>query len=218
MNLQILRYSCVSVKFAKSHADQTGNTATGNGYDGDEAQMMLKRICSRVFKTAFCKNEKGATAVEFALVGVPFFALLMAIFETGLVFYAQTSMDGAMAEAARMIRTGEAQKGGWDQTVFRNKMCASISGLVDCSNSLKIEVLSFPDATAISLPPALDNNGDLKNNYAFSPGQPNETVVVRVFYAWNLILGIPGIGLSNMNGNKRLLTAAAVFKNEPFPP
>jgi Flp pilus assembly protein TadG len=181
-------------------------------------RMIFKSIYSRLFKNTFCKNERGATAVEFAIVGLPFFALLMAIFETGLVFYAQTSMDGSMAEAARMIRTGEAQKSGWDQTAFRNKMCASISGLVDCSNSLKIEVLSFPDATAISLPPALDINGDLKNNFAYSPGAPNETVVVRIFYAWNLILGIPGIGLSNMNGNKRLLTAAAAFKNEPFPP
>ncbi len=172
----------------------------------------------RIIKKSFTADEKGATAVEFAIVGVPFFALLMAILETGMVFYAQTSMDGSMAEAARMIRTGEAQKGGWDQSAFRSKMCASISGLVDCSNALKIEVLSFPDATAISLPPALDVNGDLKNSYTYSPGAPNETVVVRVFYAWDLILGIPGLGLSNMNGNKRLLTAAAVFKNEPFPP
>ncbi len=166
---------------------------------------------------SFAGSEKGATAVEFGIVALPFFLLLMAILETGMVFYAQSTMDGAMKEAARMIRTGEAQKNNWSQADFRNKMCTAVSGLFGCTENLKIEVLSFPDATAITLPPALDNNGDLKNAFSYSPGAPNDTVVVRVFYSWDLIMSIPGIGLSNMNGNKRLLTAAAAFKNEPFP-
>ena len=38
---------------------------------------------------AFIKDSKGATAVEFALIAAPFLAIIAALIQTFLVFFAQ---------------------------------------------------------------------------------------------------------------------------------
>ena len=72
---------------------------------------------------AFCR--KGATAVEFALVAAPFLALLVAIFETALVFFAGRVLDEVTEEASRYILTGQAQKSNMTQSQFLNYVCTS---------------------------------------------------------------------------------------------
>ena len=57
----------------------------------------------------YLKDSSGATAVEFAIVSVPFLGLLFAIFETALVFFTAQSVEAATSEAARRIMTGQAQ-------------------------------------------------------------------------------------------------------------
>ncbi len=57
----------------------------------------------------FARAEDGATAVEFALVATPFVALLIAILETALVFFAQQVLQTAATQSARLIMTGQAQ-------------------------------------------------------------------------------------------------------------
>ena len=52
------------------------------------------------------------------------------------------------------------------------------------------------------------------NNY--SPGGPGDIVVVRLFYQWPLIVTGLGYNISNLSGSKRLLTATAAFRNEPY--
>ena len=49
----------------------------------DTAPGALRRLLRR-----FRGDRSGATAVEFAMVSVPFFGLLFAIFETAFVFLA----------------------------------------------------------------------------------------------------------------------------------
>jgi Flp pilus assembly protein TadG len=69
-----------------------------------------------------CKNlarcDSGATAVEFALVAAPFLALLMALFQTALVFFAGRVLDETTEEASRYIMTGQAQTAGMTQSGF----------------------------------------------------------------------------------------------------
>ena len=57
-------------------------------------------------------NRDGTTAVELAFVGPPFLLLLAAIFELGLTLTAQSLLDGAARDAARLIRTGQVQTQG----------------------------------------------------------------------------------------------------------
>ena len=42
---------------------------------------------------AFIKDRKGATAVEFALIAAPFLALIVALIQTFLLFFAQSQLE-----------------------------------------------------------------------------------------------------------------------------
>ncbi len=57
----------------------------------------------------FARNKQGTTAVEFGLVAAPFLALLFAIIETAVVFFAGQTLETAVADTARLIMTGQAQ-------------------------------------------------------------------------------------------------------------
>ena len=57
----------------------------------------------------FRRNRRGSAAVEFALVAPVFFALLFAIIETAIVFFAGQVLETVTQDSARMIMTGQAQ-------------------------------------------------------------------------------------------------------------
>ena len=57
----------------------------------------------------FVRQQDGAAAVEFALVAAPFLALIFAILETALVFFAGQALETAVANSSRLIMTGQAQ-------------------------------------------------------------------------------------------------------------
>ena len=61
----------------------------------------------------FARAEEAAAAVEFALVAAPFLALIFAIMETALVFFAGQTLEATATEAGRMIMTGQAQTAGY---------------------------------------------------------------------------------------------------------
>ena len=44
----------------------------------------------------FQRDERGSVAVEFALTAIPFFTLLFAIMEAGIIFFASRSINPSM--------------------------------------------------------------------------------------------------------------------------
>ena len=54
----------------------------------------------------FAADTRGATAVEFALVAVPFLGLLMAIFQAGFAYFASENLQAATQSAARNLFIG----------------------------------------------------------------------------------------------------------------
>src|ERR1700674_1936102 len=62
----------------------------------------------RIFRR-FRRNRRGSAAVEFALVAPVFFALLFAIIETGIMFFANQVLESITQNAARQVPTGQAQ-------------------------------------------------------------------------------------------------------------
>ncbi len=82
------------------------------------------------------RQQDGAAAVEFALVAAPFLAMVFAIIETAIVFFAGQALETAAADSARLIMTGQAQNAGYDQTKFKEAVCAKIYGLFNCNGGL----------------------------------------------------------------------------------
>src|SRR6478752_10598161 len=93
----------------------------------------------------FVRQQDGAAAVEFGLVAVPFLGLTFAIMETALVFFAQQTLETAVADSARLIMTGQAQNGGWQPADFKQRVCARIYGLFTCDSSAFVSSSTSPN-------------------------------------------------------------------------
>ena len=161
-------------------------------------------------------ETRGATAVEFALVAAPFFFLLFAMIEIAAVFFTSTVLENAVLETAREIRTGQVQNGGMTQAQFRDEICDRVSVVGDCSR-LEFDVKVFTGFNSVTQTSPVNPDGSLDTgSFGWDPGAPGDIVLVRVFYRWSLLTPNFGGALSNMGGNQRLISAAAVFRNEPF--
>ena len=70
--------------------------------------MSLSAVSFGQLLRRFRDNHTGASAVEFAIVAPLFLALLFAIIETALVFFAGQVLETVTQDSARMIMTGQA--------------------------------------------------------------------------------------------------------------
>ena len=164
----------------------------------------------------FVRHEEGSTAIEFAVVAAPFLALVFAILETALVFFAAQTMETAVADASRLIMTGQAKAGGFDKAKFKDEVCKHIVAMFDCKGGMQVDVQTYANFAIADTSKPLDADGKLKTNFVYSPGCPGDIVVVRVMYLWPLYITTFGFTLADMAGNKRLLISTAAFRNEPF--
>jgi Flp pilus assembly protein TadG len=185
-----------------------------------EAKRMISIGARRVFRVRtvrrLTRREDGAAAVEFGLVAAPFLALLFAIIETALVFFAGQTLETATADASRLILTGQAQTQGFSETQFKQAVCARVFGLFDCNAGVKLDVRTAASFASTNMSKPLDANGNLQGGMMYAPGNPGDIVVVRVMYEWPVYVSLLGLNLSDMSGGKRLLMATAAFRNEPY--
>jgi Flp pilus assembly protein TadG len=164
----------------------------------------------------FRRNRRGSAAVEFALVAPVFFALLFAIIETAIVFFAGQVLETVTQDSARMIMTGQAQVAGYGQAQFKTYVCGKITVLFDCVNGISIDVQSYPSFSGVSISNPIDAGKNFVPPNNYSAGGPGDIVVVRLFYQWPLFVTGLGYNIANLSGSKRLLTATAAFRNEPY--
>lgn len=164
----------------------------------------------------FGASRDGAVAVEFALIALPFFAMLFAILQTALVFFADQVFQTAVADSARLIMTGRAQSDALTQTGFKNEICSRLVAVFDCDDGVSVDVQtadSFADATPTAVPikdGKIDTSG-----FGFSDGDGCQIVTVRAVYVWPLWFTLVNLGLANL-GDSHVMVATAVFRNEPF--
>jgi Flp pilus assembly protein TadG len=164
----------------------------------------------------FGRNRKGAAAVEFALVAPMFFAVLFAIIEMALVFFASQILETVTQDTSRLIMTGQAQNAAFTQAQFKNAVCAKLVTMFDCVNGVSIDVKSYPQFSSVDISDPIDAGKNFvpPNNYL--PGGPGDIVVVRLFYKWPLYVTGLGFNIANVGTNQKLLTATAAFQNEPY--
>lgn len=176
-----------------------------------ERFSLMRRIRRRI--EAFCRGRDGVSAVEFTLVGFPFLVLLFGIIETGYVFLLAILLEGAAADGARLVRTGEVPLAADPGSTFRTAVCDGIYNMLPCS-SLKYDIRDVTDfttylgATAPALPTVQQTD--------FSTIDAGDTVVVRVAYQWTFITPLlENLLGANANGVRHLV-ATVVFRNEDY--
>ena len=164
----------------------------------------------------FRRDSKAATAVEFGLISIPFFALLFAILETFLLFFASQSIETATERAGRLIRTGQAQVAGLSEADFKTAVCDALNGLFNCEQGLTVDVRTYAQFGDVDLGRPIDEDGNHVEDNEYQLGQGGDIVVVRSFYEWPIHTNLLGLGLANLANGKNLIAAATAFRNEPF--
>lgn len=164
----------------------------------------------------FARKDDGAAAVEFAMVAAPFLALVFAILETAIVFFAGQVLETATADSARLIMTGQAQVGGLDQAKFKEEVCKRVLGLFDCTGGITVDVRTYNSFGSTDMSKPIDANGNVNFAPAYQPGGPGDIVVVRLLYEWPVYVSLLGLNLADLSNGKRLIMATAAFRNEPY--
>lgn len=183
------------------------------------------------------RSQSGSAAIEFAFVAPVFFALLMGIMEAGLMYFGQFTVQNAVIQAARKIRTGNAQgtsyssaatcsggsggsgtggKYASSQEWFKDQICCGISTLLSCSN-LHVNVQNYSSGFGTGFSNPVNGSGQyLPATDSYSPGNACDVVLVRVTYTWTVVT--PGLSwfLVNMASNGHLIAATFAFRNEPY--
>jgi Flp pilus assembly protein TadG len=189
----------------------------------------LTQLCRRIVQPPirlarrFVRHQEGATAVEFALVAAPFLALIFAILETAIVFFAGQTLETAVADSARLIMTGQAQTAttahgvGFNAADFKTAVCGRLFAMFNCTN-IYVDVQTYSNFSGISQALPIDSNGNLMTSgFGYNPGATGQITVVRIMYQWPIFVSLFDINqLSDMAGHKRLLIATAAFRNEPY--
>ena len=175
------------------------------------------------------RAEDGATAVEFALVALPFLSLLAVILQTSLMVWASRNLDDALQRAGRTIYTGQFQKantGQSDATTLLANMKTAICGasasrvptVFDCS-TLKLNVVLSTSFANGTVPTPLDlKTGDWTKGFGtnYACAQPGAIVVFTAAAKYRVAFSFLYAGLPGFGDGARLLQSTAVFRAEPY--
>jgi len=166
---------------------------------------------------ALVRDRRGASAVEFALVGPVFFALIFAIVETGIHLLRQSMFDEAVAVASRAVYTGQAPTKA-DLEAF---ICNRVELVSDCEQNINVEAIAIDSYQTIG-------RGQIQcrdaSNTSFNPavvyntGAGGMIMLLRVCLAVDLMT--PGLGMTTKmpktEHGRHLMISELAFMNEPL--
>lgn len=198
--------------------------------EGDEARQAPAKGWRR-----FVSAQDGATAIEFALLAIPYFLIIFAILETFIAFTAEQLVTNAVDTLGRQLRTGQitySHSTTTDKTEqqFRQLFCNEINILIQCSTTevatpskLFLDVESY--TSFASMPTTVPmKNGDLDTSaFKYSPGSSGSINMLRAYYRWQIITDLVRPYISNIKPTDGsmpsiyLIVATAAFQNEKYP-
>jgi Flp pilus assembly protein TadG len=171
----------------------------------------------------FGRNRRGSAIVEFALIAPIFIALLFAIIETSLMFFASQTLQTINENAKRLIQTGQAQTAYSNVSAYLTQViCTPTPALFACgpangsANGISVDIKSYSSFQNVSISNQIVSGNFDTSTLSYSLGNSCDVVVARLFYKWPLFVTGLGYNIANLNGNQRLLVATAVFRNEPY--
>ena len=188
------------------------------------------------FKSFFRRmraDDKGSVAIEFTMIAPVFLLMMMATIETGVIFFAQSALQNAVNDTARLVKTGQSACFSKDASnnclgmtadQFRKQICDEVKMLlqtcekdVNGNSDLQFDVKAYTAGFGgVTNGSPLNGSNELPNLTDFNTGNACDVVLVRAFYRWPVFT--PGLGyfLANMSGQNHLLATAAAFRNEPY--
>ncbi|MHB2211198.1 TadE/TadG family type IV pilus assembly protein [Methylobacterium sp. CM6257] len=196
---------------------------------GPSGSAPLRRLCG---PRAFSCSRSGAAAVEFALVAMPFLALVGATLEAGVTYFAQEILQQAVTDAGRQIYTGQFQAANASVTDtatllnnFRTAMCypggkARITVFPCASVRVSItKAASFGSATPVQATATNPKTGVSDWNAGFGSyacARASDVMVVQAAVDLPVYFPLLGAAYATLPNRRRVIQAATVFQVEPF--
>jgi len=178
---------------------------------------------ARNLQARYGTDSDGATAIEFAMVSVPFLAIIFGIIELALVFFTGSVLTQAISDTGRLVRVGSFQGCG-QAAEFKSLVCARMKNMMNCNANLRVDLVTASNFQSVTMedPGAsgLDPDDDEQEieEGVYTETGPGEPVVLRATFYYPLVLPNAMTRLENMSGSgRRVITASTAFRNEPFP-
>jgi Flp pilus assembly protein TadG len=150
----------------------------------------------------FRRNEDGAAAVEFALVAMPFVALMVLIVELGVFFFATRYFEDGMFNASRKIMTQRLPAGSIC-AAFKAEIAANFPTWLDPNQV----VLTIREGSDFSGGANVDMNG---GGCTFGASQKVVTVTATYPYPFAGVRTVAGGAFWGAGNNLSISTAFRV--------
>lgn len=177
----------------------------------------------RRLRTRYRKESEGATAIEFAIIALPFLGLIFGILELALVFFTSAVLTQSVSEAGRFVRIGAFQGCG-QASEYKALLCNRMNNIMNCDANLRIDLTTATNFQAVTLPDPGnsgldpdDDTADIEDGTYVETG-PSDPVLLRATFYYPLILPNFMTRLENLSGSGRhVISVTTAFRNEPFP-
>jgi Flp pilus assembly protein TadG len=172
----------------------------------------------RSLLTRYSRGRSGSTAVEFAMLAMPFLGLLFGIVELGMIYLISTTLDNATTDAARQIRTGSvASSSSATAASFTTLVCNEMSWLgSNCASNLSVDVRTFSTFSATKVSDPITSGTFNSGSLMFQTGGSGDIVLVRTYYPWTLVAPFLDGSVGRLGNNKTLIESSTTFRNEPY--
>ncbi|RJT38854.1 pilus assembly protein [Mesorhizobium waimense] len=176
------------------------------------------------FRSRFLGDRRGSTAIEFAMLALPFALLVFAILESCISFAGQEVMANATDDVARQLRTGQLRPADVAGTKLRDLICSRLEIMVaKTCPGLLVDLREYPtfaDAATASFK-IVDGEIVLKHgtnatSFAVTPGLAESRNMLRVFYKWPVMTDFMAKSMANLKDGNTLHFASVTWQNEPF--
>ncbi|MEP2980141.1 MAG: TadE/TadG family type IV pilus assembly protein [Lentilitoribacter sp.] len=182
------------------------------------------------------KSESGSTAIEFGVLAIPFFMIIVATVETLVAFAGEQILVNAVDNMSRQLRTGEitfntGNATDLTETEFRELFCNEINVILTCNAEITADQKLFVDLKDVvnysdidvGIPKVstaehaeLDTSG-----FEYSPGASGAINVLRVYYKWDVTVDFIRPYITNIKPGTEgseyyLMVATTAFRNEDY--
>jgi len=106
------------------------------------------RPAIRLRTRAFARDQRGASAVEFAIVAAPFFFLIMGLMQLGVYAMTQVALDNGLIAEAEIVREDLVAGTLPSASTIKSGVVTAAGALVSNNSTLAIEIRTLTDLDA----------------------------------------------------------------------
>lgn len=181
------------------------------------------------------KSESGSTAMEFGILAIPFFLIIVATIETFVAFAGEQLLESAVDSMSRKLRTGEITFNmglptDLNEAEFNTEFCNEISLMLSCDGIGTADQKLFVDLQTVTNYSSIDasvpkvtsaNYSELDTSgFGYNPGGSGTINMLRVYYKWEVTTDVIRPYITNIRPSSGseyyLMVATTAFQNEGY--